>query len=184
MSAFELTIQPSAMNTPPKATINFGPRWAPSLSTIQPSIGVSQVSSATKMLKATWIEAIDQPCAALIGRTNSVQPYCRFAIMIMQMTPAMSWVHLSRPSVDEVSLCAIHWPFKSSLVSWLCLLSLPVSAVECAARVFVPSKRSWARVGSPIPTRVFRADDEEGETHPESECHVGSKGNFVAAISG
>ena len=30
--------------------------------------------------------AIDQPCALLMGLTNSVQPYCRLAIMIMQMT--------------------------------------------------------------------------------------------------
>ena len=35
-------------------------------------------------------EAIDQPCALLIGLTNSVQPYCRLAIITMQMMPAMS----------------------------------------------------------------------------------------------
>ena len=37
---------------PPAATTSFGPRFGPSLSTIQPSSGVSQVSSAMKMLKA------------------------------------------------------------------------------------------------------------------------------------
>ena len=76
---------------PPNATISLGPRRAPSVSTIQPSIGVSHVSSAMKMLNATWIDAIDQPCALLIGLTKSVQPYCRLAISTMQMMPKMSW---------------------------------------------------------------------------------------------
>ena len=77
---------PIATVMPPKATISFGPRCGPNISTIHPSIGVSQVSSAMKIEKATWIEAIDQPCALLIGLTNSVQPYCRLAIIIMQTT--------------------------------------------------------------------------------------------------
>ena len=51
--ALALMIQAIATITPPKATISFGPRVAPSQSTIQPSIGVSQVSSATNRLKAT-----------------------------------------------------------------------------------------------------------------------------------
>ena len=38
-----------------------------------------------KIAKANWIEAIDQPCALLIGLTNSVHPYWRFAIITMQM---------------------------------------------------------------------------------------------------
>ena len=83
--------QPSATMMPPNATISFGPRRAPSVSTIQPWIGVSHVSSAMKMLKANWIDASDQPCALLIGLTNSVQPYCRLAISTMQMMQAMSW---------------------------------------------------------------------------------------------
>ena len=70
--------------------MSFGPRCGPSTSTIQPSIGVSQVSSAMKIAKANWIEAIDQPCALLIGLTNSVQPYCRLAIITMQMMAQMS----------------------------------------------------------------------------------------------
>ena len=82
--------QPAPTMMPPKATISFGPRCGPRLSTIQPSIGVSQVSSAMKMLKANWIEAIDQPCALLIGLTNSVQPYCRLAISTMQTMAQMS----------------------------------------------------------------------------------------------
>ena len=71
---------------PPNATIELRPACAGrALSTIQPSIGVSQVSSAMKIAKANWIDAIDQPCALLIGLTNSVQPYCRLAIITMQM---------------------------------------------------------------------------------------------------
>src|SRR3984885_15919321 len=76
--------------TPPNATISLGPLRGPMASTIQPSTGVSQVSSAIKMLNASWISAIDQPCALLIGLTNSVQPYCRLAISTMQMMPTMS----------------------------------------------------------------------------------------------
>ena len=78
--------QPTPTMMPPKATMSFGPRCGPSRSTIQPSIGVNQVSSAMKIAKANWIEAIDHPCALLIGLTNSVQPYCRLAIITMQRT--------------------------------------------------------------------------------------------------
>ena len=87
---------------PPKATTSLGPRRAPRISTIQPSIGVSHVSSAMKMLNASWIEAIDQPCALLIGLTKSVQPYCRLAISTMQMMPKMSW--LQRGASDPAAL--------------------------------------------------------------------------------
>src|SRR5262249_36769182 len=72
---------PMATVMPPKATTTFGPRCGPRTSAIQPATGVSHVSSAMKIENATWIEAIDQPCALFIGLTNSVQPYCRLAIM-------------------------------------------------------------------------------------------------------
>jgi len=78
--------RPIATVMPPKATISFGPRRGPRTSTIHPRIGVNHVSSAMKIEKATWIEAIDQPCVLLIGLTNSVQPYCRLAMIIMQTT--------------------------------------------------------------------------------------------------
>src|ERR1700752_255341 len=78
--------QPMATVMPPKAIMIFGPRCGPRTSTIHPSIGVSQVSSAMKIEKANWIDAIDQPWALFIGLTNSVQPYCRLAIIIMQTT--------------------------------------------------------------------------------------------------
>src|SRR5215470_14520912 len=83
-----------ATRIPPEATIAFGPRWGPKTSANQPATGVSQVSSAMKMAKAHWIAARDQSgCAALIGFTNSVQPYCRLAIEIMQMMTDTSCVH-------------------------------------------------------------------------------------------
>ncbi len=44
------------------------------------------------MLKASWISAIDQPWALLMGLTNKVQPYCRLAISTMHMMPTISWV--------------------------------------------------------------------------------------------
>ncbi len=91
MPAPELTIHPIPTKIPPKATISRGPFFGPTLSTIQPWIGVSQVSSATNRLKAIWMSATAQPCATFIGRTNKVQPYCRLAIITMQTMPMISW---------------------------------------------------------------------------------------------
>ena len=42
------------------------------------------------MLKAIWMSATTQPCALFIGPTNSVQPYCRLAIITMQMMTTIS----------------------------------------------------------------------------------------------
>ena len=78
---------------PPNAMVNLGPRLAPSVSTIQPPAGVSQVSSAMKMLNAHWMSAMLQPCADWIGLTNNVQPYWRLAISIMLATPNRSCSH-------------------------------------------------------------------------------------------
>src|SRR5262249_40952282 len=43
------------------------------------------------MVNATWIAARPQWYFWSIGLTNSVQPYCRFAIITMQMMPKTSW---------------------------------------------------------------------------------------------
>src|SRR5258708_7169976 len=93
--------QPAATMIPPKATISLGPRWAPRLSTIQPSTGVSQVSRAIKIVNASVIAArvskchqrkskFQALCASLIGLTKSVHPYCRLAIITMQMMQEIS----------------------------------------------------------------------------------------------
>src|ERR1700761_9152230 len=82
--------QASPTITAPKAIMIGGPRLAPRWSTIQPSIGVSQVSVAMKIEKATWMLAKLQPLALAIGLTNSVQPYCRLAMSTMQATPNQS----------------------------------------------------------------------------------------------
>src|SRR5579862_244488 len=177
VSAFELTIQPAAMSTPPKATISFGPSWAPSLSTIQPSIGVSQVSSATNILKATWIAATDQPCALFIGPTNSVQPYCRLAIMIMQMIPAISWVHLSRLIGCEAA----------PPLAIFALLGFPVSIVAVGggrvrhARFVVKQTQFGACEFTPADS-IFHDDDEErdGANERQRYCHVGNQRNVPA----
>src|SRR6185437_1249475 len=92
VSARALITQPIATIIPPTATTNLGP-LRPMASTIQPSTGVSHVSRAMKTANATWIEAIDQPCALLIGLTKSVQPYCRLAIIIMQMMQKIRLTH-------------------------------------------------------------------------------------------
>src|SRR6202035_686956 len=111
LSATELMIHPRATKIPPNATISFGPRCGPRLSTIQPSIGVSQVSSAMKMVNAIWIAARESKrhprksnpqvaCASRIGLTNSVHPYCRLAIITMQTMTDTNWAQ--RVVLDSV----------------------------------------------------------------------------------
>src|SRR6266853_3452424 len=56
-------------------------------------MGTNQVSVNTKMVKATWIAALVQPYLSAIGLTNSVQPYCRFAIIAMQTMPMTNCIH-------------------------------------------------------------------------------------------
>src|SRR5258707_8689369 len=56
-------------------------------------MGTSHVSVSTKIVKATWIAALDQPYLSAIGLTNRVQPYCRFAIIAMQTMPMTSCIH-------------------------------------------------------------------------------------------
>src|ERR1035437_706240 len=65
----------------------------PYLSTNHPSIGISQVSTSTKIVKATWMAGFAQPCLSAIGLTNSVHPYWRFAIIDMQTMPTTSCHH-------------------------------------------------------------------------------------------
>src|SRR6266550_6677715 len=85
-SAYEFMTQAIPHRTPPtKITIR-----GPYLSTNQPSIGTSHVSNRTNNVKATWIEARSQPNFFWISGTKNVQPYCRLAIITMQMTPMMS----------------------------------------------------------------------------------------------
>src|SRR5215212_1218004 len=76
----------------------------PYLSTNQPSIGTSQVSVTTKIVKATWIAARSHPCRSCIGLTKKVQPYCRLAIMHMQITPNSSCSQRFGRSPATVSL--------------------------------------------------------------------------------
>src|SRR5580704_2247365 len=100
LSAIELMTHPRPTVNPPNATMILGPCRGPRISTIQPSTGVSQVSSAMKMANANWIDAIDQPCALLIGLTNSVHPYCRLAIITMQMMTIINWAQREALAVD------------------------------------------------------------------------------------
>src|SRR6267154_454308 len=85
-SAMALMAQAMPTRMPPIRTTIFGPKR----STNQPSTGTSQVSVSTKMLKATWIAARPQWYLVSIGKTNSVQPYCRLAIITMQAMPKAS----------------------------------------------------------------------------------------------
>src|SRR5215472_19204807 len=98
--------QPMPTKMPPNATTNLGPRRGPRTSAIHPWMGVSHVSSAMKMLNANWIDASDQPCALLIGLTNSVQPYCRLAIRIMQRMQQISCVHRTPTDAEARSVAA------------------------------------------------------------------------------
>src|SRR3974390_3356869 len=120
-------IHPIATVTPPKATMSFGPRCGPSTSTIQPWIGVSQVSSAMKIANANWMEAIDQPCVLLIGLTKSVQPYCRLAIIIMQITQNMSL--LQRVPSDSLADAAVPTAIVMTIPSTQCSINEPSGRV-------------------------------------------------------
>src|SRR5947208_6749128 len=85
-SANEFMIQAIPHRTPPtKITIR-----GPYLSTNQPSIGTSHVSNSTNSVNATWIDARSQPNFFWMSGTKNVQPYCRLAIITMQITPMMS----------------------------------------------------------------------------------------------
>src|SRR6476469_3767535 len=64
--------------------------------------------------------ATDQWCFCAIGLTKSVQPYCRLAIMIMQITPATSCVQRSRPMGLPILAVATLAMFRS----WVFLLLL------------------------------------------------------------
>jgi hypothetical protein len=69
---------------------------------------VSQVSRAMKMLKATCIEAMDQPCFAAMGLTKSVHPYCRLAIITMLKIAQASIVHrVPLIAIGRESSCAV-----------------------------------------------------------------------------
>src|SRR4051812_31097772 len=86
-SAYEFITHAMPHSRPPTKMTMRGPY----LSTNQPSMGTSQVSKSTNRVKATWIDARSQPNFFWISGTKNVQPYCRFAIITMQMTPMMSW---------------------------------------------------------------------------------------------
>src|SRR5215470_15967854 len=70
-------------------------------------MGTSQVSISTKIENATWMAARPQWYLASIGLTKSVQPYCRLAIIVMQMMPKTS-CH-QRPGIADLFCCCI-WP--------------------------------------------------------------------------
>ena len=78
--------QPMPQSAPPNSTTTRGPY----LSTNQPSIGTSQVSNSTNRVKAHWIAARSKPNFFWMSGTKNVQPYCRLAIITMQITPITS----------------------------------------------------------------------------------------------
>src|SRR5580698_10581614 len=84
--------------TPPNITTTRGPYR----STNHASTGTSQVSVTTNSVKASWMAARPQWNFASIGSTNSVQPYCRLAIIAMQTMPIASCNHRK----DGLSLTA------------------------------------------------------------------------------
>src|SRR5262245_46935294 len=46
-----------------------------------------------KIVNATWMAARPHWCFWSMGLMNSVQPYCRLAIITVQMMPSESWPH-------------------------------------------------------------------------------------------
>src|SRR5438477_9684924 len=112
-----------ATRNPPARTTIFGPKR----STNQPSTGTSQVSVNTKIVNATWIAARPQWYFWSIGLTNSVQPYCRLAIITMQMMPKINWPQ--RVASDAVARDEI-----ASVVLVVTVSSIPALLIEQYAR--------------------------------------------------
>src|ERR1700678_3993751 len=73
---------------------------------------MSQVSTNTNNVKATWIAALPQWYLASIGVTNSVQPYWRFATQAMQMTPMVNCVQ-GFDNTERVGLPGLEFVFTS-----------------------------------------------------------------------
>ena len=71
----------------------------PSLSMSQPSSGCTHVWNRMNSVNASWMSDSFQPVPACSGWTNSVQAYCRLAIMIIatsdatELKPAIVHVH-------------------------------------------------------------------------------------------
>src|SRR5215510_5910041 len=91
-------------------------------------MGTNQVSVRTKMVNATWIAARPQWYFWSIGLTNSVQPYCRLAIITMQMMPKISWPQ--RVASDAVARDEIASDVLVATVS-----SIPALLIDRAARL-------------------------------------------------
>jgi hypothetical protein len=68
------------------------------------SKGTSQVSKRIKRVKANWMATFPQWYFASIGLMKMVQPYCKLAIMAMQMTPATSCTHGLDAMLDGVGV--------------------------------------------------------------------------------
>jgi hypothetical protein len=66
-------------------------------------------------------------CAALIGLTKSVHPYCRLAIMTMQMTQDTNWVQRvdsdarARASIDGAIVVISIPPLAMDFITGACL---------------------------------------------------------------
>src|ERR1019366_1003024 len=75
---------PTPQKTPAIVIRTRGPR----LSIIHPHRDMAQVSSAMKSVQPHWTSESFQPVALVNGPVNSVQPYCRLAIMIIAVTAA------------------------------------------------------------------------------------------------
>src|SRR5438477_9424597 len=100
------------------------------------------------------MEARPQWYFSSIGLTKSVQPYCRLAIITMQMTPTISWVHgvAKTDLLGTVAVEAIQIPPKvqCSLVSGLespcrimclCITYVVYHAKSIASRTSLPPAR-------------------------------------------
>jgi hypothetical protein len=75
------------------------------------------------MVNATWMAARPQWYFWSIGLTNSVQPYCRLAIITMQMMPKINWPQ--RVASDAVARDEI-----ASVVLVVTVSSIPAVLIE------------------------------------------------------
>src|SRR5262249_51708283 len=126
--------QAIATSAPPMQTMTRGPKR----SIKYPPRGCSQVSVTTKIVKSTGIAARPQWYFCSIGSMNSVQPYCRLAIITMQMMPRTSWPHRVHAGATAGSLAdavVISTPDRV----WRCQYNSSLCSESLASRLTGPA---------------------------------------------
>src|SRR5262249_16433144 len=123
-----------------------------------------------------------------IGSMNSVQPYCRLAIITMQMMPRTSWPHRVHAGATAGSLAdavVISTPDRG----WRCQYNSSLCSESLASRLTGPAAAMMERAtscggGRRLRLAVASLTVPRWAGHPWRGPHVGSRTRSVAAIDG